>query len=425
MSIKNRIISLSIGLLLSVLSTAQQTHSSPYSYIGVGDVYTSGLAYNRSLGGLGVGTRSSFYLNSINPAALSAMDTMSFTFEFGASGVYSILETPTVNEPSFNGSIDYMAIGFPITRWLKTSVGFMPFSKVGYNLTEQVEAMDGDENLFTLQRDIKGEGGINQLYLSNSVMFLKKFSLGLKLTYIFGQIKNTTTDSPQTSDPSISGYTEELTTRVSDVGYSFGLQYHDKINEKYKFTIGGIYGVENSLGTSTSVLMQSYSTGHPADTLFISDDIESSVNLPSFFGLGFSIGSEQIMIGFDYHYTAWSNVSIGNKTEEYLDAQRFIFGAEYIPKPRTATKYIHRMRYRLAGKYEKSYMQINKQQLKDVGITFGVGLPMKRSKSTLNISFDIGKRGSFQAEDALTQSYFKVNFDLSLHDVWFIKRKFD
>ena len=424
MSIKNKLFVLAISMFISLLSIAQENHSSPYSYIGIGDPYTSGLAYNRSLGGLGVGLRSSYYLNSINPAALSAMDTMSFTFEFGASGVYSILQTPNVNESSFNGSIDYLAVGFPITRWLKTSVGFMPYSRVGYNLTEEVEAMDGAENLFTLKRDIKGEGGINEFYLSNSVEFLHKFSLGLKVSYVFGQITNTTTDAPINYDPSISGYTEELVTRVSDLAYSFGLQYHDKINEKYRFVLGATYGLENALKTKTSILMQSYSTGHSADTLFINDDLKTTVSLPSFFGFGFSVGTEKLTVGVDYHHTAWSQVSLEYKDEKYLDAQRIIIGAEYIPKPRTATKYIHRIRYRLAGKYEASYMQINNEQLKDVGITFGVGLPMKRSKSTLNISFDMGRRGTFNSE-VLTENYFRMNFDLSLHDIWFIKRKFD
>ena len=403
---------------------AQETHSSPYSYIGIGDIYSSGLAYNTSLGGLGIGMRSSFYLNGINPAALSAMDTMSFTFEFGASGVYNILQTPTLNESSFNGSINYMAIGFPITKWLKSSLAFTPFSQVGYHLTEQVNALDGTDEIFTLKRDITGQGGINQFYMDNSVLFLKHFSLGLRLGYVFGQIKNTTTDSPITNDPGISGFSEDLTTVVSDFLYSFGLQYHNKINEKYHFVIGGIYGLESKLGSKTSVLMKSYSTGHSADTLIFTEDLTHNIELPSFLGLGFSISSEKITVAMDYRYTAWSKVSIPYKDEKYLDAHRFILGAEYIPKRRSATKYIQRMRYRLATKYETSYMQINNQSLKEIGITFGVGLPMKRSKSTLNLSFDIGRRGTFQT-DVLTQSYFQFNLDLSLHDIWFIKRRID
>ncbi len=427
MSIKYKTILLLSFLATSAVSIAQQAHSSPYSYVGIGDISESGLAYNRGLGGLGIGMRSSYYLNGINPAALSAMDTLSFTFEFGASGEYLILESPSVTEPSMNGSIDYMALGFPITKWLKTSVGFKPYSRVGYDLTEYIDAKNNDdETLFTMRRDIKGEGGLNQVYLSNSVMFLKKFSVGLSLSYIFGQIKSTTTDTPSKYDPSISTYAEELTTRVSDFGYNFGFQYHDKINSKYKYTIGATYGVKNVLDTKTEVTMRSLTIGHSStgDTLFTNQNLASSVSLPGFYGFGFSIGSEKLTLGVDYQYSTWSQSSITNKQEKYVDAQKVIVGLEYIPRPRTAVKYIHRMRYRLAGRLENSYMLINNNQLKDVGITFGVGLPMKRSKSTLNLAFDMGRTGTFTA-GALSQTYFKFSLDLSLHDVWFIKRKYD
>ena len=426
MSIKNRLLLVYIMLNISVVSLAQQAHSSPFSYIGIGDIYQSGLAYNRSMGGLGIGIRSSFYLNGVNPAALTAMDTMSFTFEFGASGVYSIIETPNINEPSMSGSIDYMAIGFPITRWLKTSVGFTPYSKVGYNLTEYVKAENEGKELFTLKRDIKGEGGLNQLYLSNGILIKKKFSLGITMSYVFGQITNTTSDIPSTYNPSVSSYTEELVTRINDFSYSLGLQYNDKLKEKYNYTIGVVYGADRKLSTKTSVLMRSFSTGHPSggDTLEVTDNVNSAIDLPMYYGFGFSFGTEKLVVGFDFLNSAWNSVSVTNKDEQYVDAQRYVLGLEYIPKPRTATKYIHRIRYRLAGRFEKSYMLINNEPLKDVGITFGLGLPMKRSKTTMNLSLDIGQGGTFNAE-SLNQTYFKFNIDLSLHDVWFIKRKYD
>ena len=413
-----------ILISLSSLVNAQQTHTSPYSYIGLGDIYNSGLAHNRSLGGLGIGTRSSYYLNGINPAGLSAMDTMSFTFEFGASGVYNILETSNLKEPTYNGSIDYMALGFPITRWLKTSVGFTPFSKVGYSLTEEVNALDDQGNeLFSLNRTIKGEGGLNKVYLSNSVQLFNNFSLGLTVSYIFGKRENTTVDSPEGINASVSGYSELIKTKISDFSYSFGFQYHDTISKNLKYTIGAIYGNKTKLEESMTVTMRSYSTGHPTDTLLYQDNLISSVSLPTFFGFGFSMGSDKLMYGVDYTQSLWSLVSLEGQPK-YANSQSFIVGMEYLPRPRTATKYYQRIRYRLAGKYELSYMKINSDQLKDLGITFGIALPMKRSKSTLNLSLDMGRRGTFN-NDVLTQTYFKFNIDLSMHDIWFIKRKYD
>lgn len=403
---------------------AQKNHSSPFSYFGIGDIYQSGLAQNRSMGGLGIGTNSSYYLNGINPAGLAAMDTMSFTFEFGASGVYSILQTESISEPSLNGNIDYLAVGFPITKWLKTSVGFIPLSKVGYSLQEDIDIVDGEENLFTLQRRISGEGGINEFYLSNSITFFKKLSLGIHLAYDFGYIENSITDLPTEANNSVSSYQELKKTSVKDFSYSFGLQYTDKINEKSSFTLGLVMGLENPLKTTTSLSQKSYTTGHNADTLNYESNTGGKINMPAYYGFGASYRTEKITVGADFQITKWSEIDVFNSPYTFKDAQRLIVGMEYIPRPRTANKYIQRMRYRLAGKYESSYMQIKGEQMKEVGITFGVGLPMKRSKSTLNLTFDIAKRGTFQS-DVLSQTYFKFNIDLSLHDIWFIKRKYD
>jgi hypothetical protein len=202
------------------------------------------------------------------------------------------------------------------------------------------------------------------------------------------------------------------------------LQYSDKINENSSFVIGAVLGVENTLNTSTSLTQISKSTGHLSDTLNYETNTGGEIRTPAFYGFGASYRTEKITIGADFQITKWSDVKVFNSPDTYSDAQRLIVGLEYIPRPRTASKYIHRMRYRLAGKYESNYMKIKGEQLKEVGITFGVGLPMKRSKSTLNLTFDIAKRGTFQS-DVLSQTYFKFNIDLSLHDIWFIKRKYD
>ena len=44
----------------------------PYSIFGVGDLAQQGSAYNRSMGGVGVASRNVRYLNSLNPAAVTA-----------------------------------------------------------------------------------------------------------------------------------------------------------------------------------------------------------------------------------------------------------------------------------------------------------------------------------------------------------------
>jgi hypothetical protein len=69
-------------------------------------------------------------------------------------------------------------------------------------------------------------------------------------------------------------------------------------------------------------------------------------------------------------------------------------------------------------------LELEGEQLRDFGISFGVGLPLNRNKSAMNISFILGKRGLKQ-KDLIEERYGMISFSLNLYDIWFVKRKFD
>ncbi|MBN2667922.1 MAG: hypothetical protein JXR60_01730 [Bacteroidales bacterium] len=401
---------------------AQGTHTSPYSFLGIGDINDDGLSMNRSLGGLGIGINSSYGLNGLNPAGISQMDTMSFTFEFGASGIYKYTQTSTSSEGKFNGNIDYLAIGFPTTKWLKTSFGMMPYSKVGYNLIENVDVYDGSEYLFTIQRKNSGEGGINNLFLNNAITVYKNFTIGIQLQYLFGHIQKTLEDTPAETNNSVAEYTEERHLVINDFNYSFGLQYHQPIKNKTGFTIGGVFGLDNKIKTQNQIYQKSESSN--IEIVLNDNRTTEEITAPMFYGFGLSVFTESWLIGADFKTTLWSQSSLSSAEYPLNNSINAVIGAEYIPRPRTANNYIQRMRYRLSARYQNSYISINDKSLTDLGITFGVGLPMKRSKSTINIGIDVGQIGVID-NTVLSQYYARFRLDISLHDVWFVKRKYD
>ena len=49
---------------------------SPYSIYGIGDISKEGTAYNKSMGGVGIATRNNRYINYLNPAAVTARDSL-------------------------------------------------------------------------------------------------------------------------------------------------------------------------------------------------------------------------------------------------------------------------------------------------------------------------------------------------------------
>ena len=56
---------------------------SPYSIFGIGDLSKEGSAYNKSMGGVGVASRNRRFINYLNPAAVTARDSLAFMADFG------------------------------------------------------------------------------------------------------------------------------------------------------------------------------------------------------------------------------------------------------------------------------------------------------------------------------------------------------
>lgn len=425
MSIKRNFTILSIFLMLSFYVKGQSNYSSPFSSRGIGDIYESGLSYNRALGGMGIGLRHSAYLNLANPAALSAMDTMSFHFEFGASSNSRVFSSDMQSGASYNGNIDYIAIGFPICSWFKTSFGFTPYSSVGYFLQEKIPISDANgEDLFSITRTLQGAGGINRLYGANSIQLLPSLSLGIQYDYLFGNLISNINEAPSETGTSVAMYNRYSHSSINDFRFSFGLQYTKLFKDDKSMTFGLIYGYETNLDvkkTQTNILN---TPGMAADTLLLNS--ESLMTLPSFYGFGFSVRLQKVMLGVDYKWTNWSKISLSDADGggTYNDNHKIIVGGEYIAQERTAIKYYQRIRYRLSTYYERSFVSVNGAPLKNIGITFGIGLPVKRSKTTLNFAVNFGQRSTWQT-NALKENYFTLSMDLSLNDIWFVKRKYD
>ena len=73
------------GVSMSAQSESAHNSYSPYSVYGIGDLYTQGSAYNKSMGGVGIAMRNNQYINYLNPAAVTARDTLSFMADFNLS----------------------------------------------------------------------------------------------------------------------------------------------------------------------------------------------------------------------------------------------------------------------------------------------------------------------------------------------------
>lgn len=406
---------------------AQNIVNSPYSRFGIGDISWKSFGQSNAIGGIGIGIQNKRHLNIINPASYTGLesgpDSMSFTFEFGFFDRFTTLRTQNLKEKSNDMNFSYMAVGFPITKWLYTSAGIIPFSNVGYYMRD----VQSFENIGEVNMDYSGTGGINQFYIGAAVQPLKNLSLGVNFSYLFGSIEQQSSLLFPDDDNYLSS-TKTDKTIVGDVRWNFGLQYSIDFGNDYQLTLGGIYGNETKLDVSHDMLLLNSGPSIQDTVLFINDE-KNSIVLPGSYGFGFSFGkANKFTVGADYFQQNWENATFLGQTDSLSNSNRVGIGMEFVPNIRAANNYFQRVRYRIGGHYTNTYLQLRENQLNEVGISLGIGLPMPRiqfnalSESIVNVSFEFGKRGTLE-NNLIKESYGIIRINLTLQDIWFKKRK--
>ena len=158
----NKVVIISFLIFTQWLSWAQNNTNSPYTRFGYGELADRSFGAGRAMGGVGIGLRSSKQINPMNPASYSCMDTLTFLFDFGASGQVSWFYDGTNKQRQLNGNVEYIALQFPITRRLAVSVGLLPFSHVGYEFGET-----RTENGLSWGESFSGSGSLSDLYFTD------------------------------------------------------------------------------------------------------------------------------------------------------------------------------------------------------------------------------------------------------------------
>ncbi|NJO91987.1 MAG: hypothetical protein HC831_25710 [Chloroflexia bacterium] len=420
---KRAIIVILIGIS-PILSKAQNNSSSPFSMFGVGDLANEGFGRNVAMGGVASPLISAYQLNPTNPSTYVGLVPNTFVFEFGLSSNYYILKTPAEENTKFDGSINYIAAGFPITKWWKSGIGLRPMSNIGYDITI-TEDLNFEDN--SVVHNYTGEGGINSFYLDNSFSIAKPISVGVKLAYVFGTLDRTRTITTTVTENSLSSSTTvENNKAVFDaVSVGFGAHFHKLINENLFINIGATYDLKTNLDGNQdrfSYITISNINGNYRDTLENKTVHRGALILPQSYGIGASVLLKQkLELAVDYKLDKWSESKSFEQNLGLSDNQRFSAGIEYIPDY-SSTKYFKLIRYRAGFNYTNSYLTYNEKQLKQIGGSLGFAFPL-RSGAFINISATYNKR-SIPGEDILTEDQFQFHFNLSMKASWFVKRKF-
>ncbi len=388
-----------------------QITSSPYTLFGAGQIEDNGFGVNKALGGTGIAFQSNKSLNNINPASYSAIDSLSFLFEAGVFGKYTIYNTTSENQQRLDGNLRYIAMGLRLTKWWTASAGIVPYSSVHYYI-QTPENIAGEITNYI--KTFTGEGGINQFYLGNALKPFKNLSLGFNASYIFGSINQE--ESMNASD-NFEGYLISKTNYLHNYYFDYGMQYSVWHNN-WKYTAGFIYGNSKHLNTNSDYV------------LIFSDDTteldykKECFTIPAKYGIGICIEKpEAIKIGFDYERRNWEGIKFSNPKLSTRNSMRFSFGTEFRISNDYKDTGFKRFYYRLGLNYEKSYLIINKKEINSRAFTLGIGIPMRNELSMVNITFETGVNGT-TSKGLIRENYYLLHLNLTLHDLWFQKSKY-
>lgn len=426
---RNNALSVAIVLMICGLSVnAQNTlnnnnTTSPYSRFGLGDLHHYSYGRTAAMGGATLGSRHEVQINSANPASYNANDSLSFVFDFGVDATLSNYKSNSGSLKAKDVNFRYFSLSWPVTKKIGMALGLQPFSDMGYEVgfTEDLTGIGKVYHSYT------GEGTTSKAFFGTSISPIKGLSLGANLNYIFGRLNQNTNIGYQ--DANLFTLVKTEGTRLSDFTLTYGLQYDINLKKGQFLTVG--VTLENQSNVAAFHRLFSYKTitvgtSSLSDTIEYIAETKDHIKFPSTFGIGISYNKpNKLEINADYYYAGWSKSTFYGKADELITNQsRFSAGFEYIPNAFSIRSYLSRVKYRGGIHYEKSYLQLNNQQINEIGISAGAGFPFPKSKSTANIALELGKKGTLQ-DNLVRDNYAKISLYLNLYDYWFVKRKFD
>jgi len=415
-------------LLLNSSSYSQLRLASPYSRFGIGDLSDNNNAWNLSMGGSSIAFRSPYHISYGNPASYTAFDSLSFVFE-GGFNVDIIQLTSTVQTENRNiASVGYLLFGMPVTKWWRTSIGMVPYSRIGYNIASPGKV--GETNIL---RTYSGSGGINRFYWGNAFKIIKNLSIGVNASYLFGSMNRVSTvifpDSIYYAN-----YKFENHITMNDIYFNFGFQYTARLKKDLKMTVGGVFANQSKMAAKTDYLANTFAQGSSGteivkDTIAFGENYSGNIVIPLMFGLGLSFDeTDKWCVGADFKWQNWEKFrAIINDSvvidESLVNAYSISVGAEFVPDVNSYSNYLKRVRYRLGFIYNSTYLELFGKHLNEYALTLGFGTPVRGSKAALNVSLQIGTRGTTDA-DLIRESYLKFTIGFSINERWFVKRKY-
>ena len=396
---------------------AQLGTSSPYSRFGLGDLQGNAFPVYNALGGGVTALSSSNSVNPSNPASYTSFRANSFLFSTGGLHNTTQIQNSTDKQIANNSAFSHLTIAFPISSKLGASFGMLPYSNIGYTLNARDTVVNADM-IYT------GDGGLSKVYFGGAYEPFKGFSVGINASYLFGGLNRRKKldyddesffDSRSNSSINLKGYYYEL-----------GLLYKKELANEKELSFGLTANNNSTLRAKRTNIVETISGPYEIVKDTASNIVEwGEVTLPNYIstGLMYRDGEKWLLIA-DYSMQNWADYTLLGESDDLSNSMRLSGGLQYTPEFNSVTKYYKRMQYRLGAAYSNTPLTLNDTQLKEMSVSFGFGIPVKKSRTKYDVSLTLGQRGTTD-NSLIKEQFVKFGLSVSYDGIWFVKRKYD
>ena len=291
--------------------------SSPYSRIGIGDIYYSYSARTLGMGQSGIADAQQNFITFYNPAGLYNLRRTRIEFSLNYFGTF-------LSDNDFSAYYGKAKFGgfqfaFPVSNryGIGAVFGLVPFSNVSYKVTSNNSSVNGN-----YETSYEGKGGLSKIFVGSSYKLPFDLSIGATLDYYFGTIDYSSSIIFPDETNADAAYTNEY--RPKGIGTTVGIISPDlspilNIGSITNLRFGFSYNYIAKLETDT-VLTSVTTLGTDTVTTGI---VNMKVPGRLTAGLSFML-NKKYLLSLDYAFQPWENYSFNEKSFNNL-AGRFKF----------------------------------------------------------------------------------------------------
>ncbi len=418
-------------LAISLTAGAQAGIKSPYSQYGLGALDDQSQSFSRGMNGVGLALRRPNIANTLNPAAYSAIDSLTMIFDVAMAGQLTNYKEKGKSVNAKGATFEYIVGTFRLRKDVGMTFGVLPYSRIDYSYATS-QYLDNTNG--TITESYGGSGGLHQAMLGVGWKVVKPLSLGVNVAYLWGRMEKTASSG---STSYINSLTKTYSALVNSYNIKVGAQWEQPISRRDMLTIGATMGIGHKLNAnSTCSIVNSNSVTSSKDTTTFVAENAFSVPWEYGVGLGWTHG-RKLFVGADMTLQKWGSLDFPDYDALQNDyvmksgllKNRYMVnvGADFVPDEMSRT-YLKRVHYKIGAGLGNSYYKVNGQDgPKEVSVSAGFGLPLQNGwntrgnmKPVLNVSAQWARSS---ATGLITENSFRINIGLTFNERWFAKWK--